>query len=211
MFDTTSEKVAKENNLYRENAVFRPVPVIVGHGDVLPGLDEALANMKEGEMKNVKLGAQKAFGERRKELVVVIPLQEFRKRNIMPTPGLIVDLDGVYGKVQTVSGGRVRIDMNNDLAGKEVEYEIKILKEVKDVSEQAQLLTEKFFPLREKAQVRLEGEVLKVKLPKEAAKQLAPLITPFSQTITHTIPQIKSIEIVDSFEEKANSKKESKS
>ncbi|HLC92792.1 MAG TPA: FKBP-type peptidyl-prolyl cis-trans isomerase [archaeon] len=202
IFDSTSEQVAKDNGFWRENAVFGPVPTIVGRGDILAGLEDAVREMKEGESRTVKLAAAKAFGERRKELVVIVPLQQFRKRNIQPLPGLVVDLNGSYGKVQTVSGGRVRVDLNSDLAGKEVEYELKIVREVKDSKEKAQLLTEKFFPLKEKAQTMLDGDALKVKLPKELAKNIAPFVGPFSKTIKDVIPEIKKVEIVESFEVK---------
>ncbi|MEK6958368.1 MAG: peptidylprolyl isomerase [archaeon] len=197
VFDTTDENAARQNGIYRENAVFRPIPVIVGNGDLLKGLDDAILEMNEGEKRTIALGPEKAFGERRKELVVVIPLHEFARRKLRPFPGLIVDLNGAYGRVQTVSGGRVRVDMNNDLAGKTVVYELKILKEVKDVKEKAELLTEKFFPLREKAEVKLEKGILNVKFPKEIAKQLGPLVVPFTKTITESIPEIKSVEFAD--------------
>lgn len=210
VFDTTSEKIAKEAQLYRENAVFKPIPVVIGNGDLLKGLDDALKEMKEKETKTIKLEPKDAFGERKPELVVVVPLQEFRNRKIQPVPGLIVDLNGQYGKVQTVSGGRVRVDFNNDLAGKEVEYEIRINKEVKDVNEKVQLMTEKFFPLKkEKAVPKLEKDVLKLKLPKKLASKIAPLIAPFTKVITEAIPEIKKVEIVESFETK-KPKKETK-
>jgi len=207
VFDTTSEKTAKEAQLYRENAIFKPIPVVIGNGDLLKGLDDALKEMKEKETKTIKLSPQEAFGERKPELIVVVPLQEFRNRKIQPVPGLVVDLNGQYGKVQTVSGGRVRVDFNNDLAGKEVEYEITINREVKDVNEKVALMTEKFFPLKkEKAIPKLEKDVLKLKLPKELAQQIAPLIEPFSKVIKETIPEIKKVEIVESFETKKEEK-----
>ena len=202
VFDTTSEATAKEAGVYRENAVFAPVPTIVGKGDLLPGLEDAVLEMNEGEERKLALGPAKAFGERKKELVVIVPLQEFRKRGIQPLPGLVVDLNGTYGRVQTVSGGRVRVDMNNDLAGKEVEYDLKVVREVRDSKEKAQLLTEKFFPLKEKAETRLEGEVLAVKLPKELAKEIAPFMEPFTKMIKDVLPEVKKVEIVDSFAEK---------
>ena len=211
IFDTTSEQTAKQNGLFRENALFKPIPVVVGNGDVLKGLDDALKEMKEKETKTIKLAPKDAFGERKPELVVIVPLQEFRNRKIQPVPGLIVDLNGQYGKVQTVSGGRVRVDFNNDLAGKEVEYEIKVLREIKDVNEKVALMTEKFFPLKkEKAEPKLEKDVLKLKLPKELASEIAPLIEPFSKVIKETIPEIKKVEIVESFEKPKTKQKEKK-
>jgi len=149
VFDTTDEKTARESGIYRENAIFRPVPIILGKGELIKGLEEELEKMREGEHKTVKLQAEKAFGPRRKELVVVVPLQEFKNRNVQPFPGLVVELNDRYGRVQSVSGGRVRVDLNSDLAGKEVEYDIKVEKELKTGKEQVQALTEKFFPLKD--------------------------------------------------------------
>jgi len=208
VFDTTNEQTAKDAQLYRENAIFKPIPVVVGNGDLLKGLDDALKGMKEKETKKIHLEAKDAFGERKSELIVVVPLQEFTNRKIRPVPGLIVDLNGQYGKVQTVSGGRVRVDFNSDLAGKDVDYEIKINKEVKDVNEKVALMTEKFFPLKkEKAIPKLEKDVLKLKLPKELAAQIAPLVEPFTKVLKETIPEIKKVEIVESFDAKPKKEK----
>ena len=204
IFDTTSEIEAKENGLFRENAVFGPVPSVVGKRDLLKGLEDAVKEMKEGESRTIRLVPSQAFGERKKELVVIIPLQQFRKRNITPIPGLVVDLNGSYGRVQTVSGGRVRVDLNSDLAGKDVEYDIRVVREVTEIKEKCQLLTEKFFPLKEKAQTKVEGDSLKVKLPKELAGKIAPFLEPFSKTIKDVVPEIKKVEIVDAFDTKQN-------
>ncbi len=202
VFDTTSEQEARQAGLYNEGAKFRPVPVVVGHGDVLPALDVALAEMKEGESSTLKLPPEKAFGERRKELVVVAPLQAFLSRKINPVPGLIVDLNGAPGRVQTVSGGRVRVDLNSDLAGKEVEYTLKVAKEIVGAVEKAQALAEKFFPLRGgKAETRLESGVLKVRLPKELAQQAAHIIVAFTKTAKEVVPEINAVEVVESFAE----------
>tara|TARA_Y100000310_G_scaffold193496_1_gene193439 strand:+ start:804 stop:1514 length:711 start_codon:yes stop_codon:yes gene_type:complete len=204
IFDTTDEKTAKENGLYKENAVFKPVPVVIGNEDVLKGLDAALKEMKEGESKNVELTPEKAFGLRKKELVVVIPTKQFTERKIQPFPGLVVDLNGQYGRIQTVSGGRVRVDLNNDLAGKDVEYSVKIVKEIKTAKEKAEVLTEKYFPMKDKkAETKFEKDILKVKFPKELASQVGQLLVPFTKTIKEAIPEIKSVEFVESFDEKS--------
>ena len=197
IFDTTNEKTAKEAGIYRENAVFKPVPVIVGKKEVLEGIDDALKEMNEGETKTVKMKPSKAFGERRKELIVIVPLQEFLNRRIQPMPGLIVDLNGNYGRVQTVSGGRVRVDLNNDLAGKEVEYEIKVIKEVKNLKEKAELLTEKFFPFKKKVETKIENGVLKLVFPEEVKKHAAELLVPFTDYLKGAVPEIKSVEAAD--------------
>ncbi|MBI4210779.1 MAG: peptidylprolyl isomerase [Candidatus Diapherotrites archaeon] len=203
VFDTTSEKAAKEAGIHRENMAFRPMPVIVGNGDVLPALDEALRGMNEGESKNIRLAPEKAFGERRKDLIVVVPIREFTERKIRPLPGLIVDVNGQYGRVQTVSGGRVRIDLNSDLAGKEVEYELKIVKELKGTQEICQELAEKFFPLKSsKAEVRAGKDGIKLKLPKELVQQLTPITVEYTKTLRSVLPDMSEVTVVESFEEK---------
>ena len=208
IFDTTDEKTAKENGLYKENAIFKAIPVVTGKGDVLPGLDEALEKMKAGEEKTIEMGPEKAFGERKKDLVIVVPLQEFKKRKIQPFPGLIVDLDGQYGRVQTVSGGRVRLDLNSDLAGKNVEYKIKVIKEYTKPEEKAQALAEKYFPIKGMTvETKLEKGKLKIKLPKEIAKQVAPMVAPLAKTIKEIIPEVKELDIEESFEKVEDSDK----
>ncbi|VVC00376.1 Putative FKBP-type peptidyl-prolyl cis-trans isomerase [uncultured archaeon] len=201
VFDTTSEHEARENGLWNENSAFRAVPIIIGHNDILPAIDAELDSMKEGEERVVRLPAEKAFGERRPDLIVVVHLSQFTERKIMPRPGLIVDLNGSLGRVQTVSGGRVRVDLNNDLAGKEVEYKLRIAKELESADEKCRALVDKFFPLKgTKAEARLESGKLTVELPKELAPQLARLVPAFSKTMKEIIPGITEIKIAETLE-----------
>ena len=70
IFDTTSEKVAKEAGIFKEGAIYRAIPVVVGAGDLIKGLEAELEKMSEGEQKEITLEPEQAFGERKKELVV---------------------------------------------------------------------------------------------------------------------------------------------
>lgn len=210
VYDTTDEKVAKETGLFKEDGIYRAVPVIVGKGELLKGLDEVLERMKEGEEKVVALGPEKAFGERKKELVRILPLQEFVRRKVHPFPGLVVDVNGMYGKVQTISGGRVRVDFNSDLAGKTVEYKIKVEKELKTVDEKVQALAEKYFPLKEgKASAVVEGNKVVVSFEKELPKGMELLKEAFKKVILENIATINEVEYKEPAK-KEESKKEEK-
>ena len=127
VLDTTDEKTAKEAGILREKGVYKPIPVIVGQGELLKGLDEALQEMKVGEKKTIELSPEKAFGERKAELVGLVPLQEFKNKKLTPVPGMMVNINDRVGRVQSVSGGRVRLDFNHELAGKELTFEIELL------------------------------------------------------------------------------------
>ncbi len=212
IFDTTDEKTAKEVGIYREAAIFRPVPVIVGKGDLIKGLEEELEKMNSGEEKTVSIPPEKAFGERKRELVVIVPLREFKARKILPFPGLVVEINSRYGKVQTVSGGRVRVDFNLDLAGKTVEYKLKVVKELKNRKEQVDALLWKYFPLKEgKAEANIKAGEVEVLLPTKLPKEIQILKDEFAKTITENVKGIKKVRFVEEFEkEKASEEKEAK-
>ncbi len=143
VFETTREKDAKESGL-PSVPKFGPALVVVGKGQVLKGLDRALVGTEAGSEKSVKIASQDGYGDRSAELVRLIPLQNFRKQGVNPYPGMPLDLDeGVHATVIGVESGRVRVDLNHPLAGKDLEYSFKVIKvcesgedRVKTVSEQ---------------------------------------------------------------------------
>lgn len=106
----------------------KPLLVVAGAGQVIAGLDELLVGSSEGDQKSASIPKQKAFGERNAELVKLIPLGEFQKHGVAPVAGMPVDIDGVPGRVQSASGGRVRVDFNPELAGQDLHYEYKVEK-----------------------------------------------------------------------------------
>ncbi|RLJ09464.1 MAG: peptidylprolyl isomerase, partial [Candidatus Aenigmatarchaeota archaeon] len=118
IFDLTSEEVAKKEGIYNPKQKYGPVLVIIGANMIIPGVEEQLKNMKPGEEKEFVVEPKKAFGERNSKLVKVISLMEFKKEKIDPVPGMFITIDGLQAKVQSVSGGRVRVDFNHPLAGK---------------------------------------------------------------------------------------------
>lgn len=211
VFDTTDEKTAKANNLYRENGIYKPIPIVIGSGELIRGLEEELEKMSEGEEKKVTIPAEKAFGQRRKELVFVVSIQEFKKRQINPFPGLVVQLNNGYGKVQSVSGGRVRIDMNSDLAGKTVEYQVKVASVLKNPKEKADALVKKFFPLKDKkVEAKLTGEELEVALPIGLPADFQIIKDAFAEFVTMHVPEIKKVKFVEEFEAKKEASKATK-
>jgi FKBP-type peptidyl-prolyl cis-trans isomerase SlyD len=201
VFETTDAETAKEAGFWRENAVFSPVPVIIGNNDLLKALEEELIKMKEGEQRTVKLSPEQAFGQRRKELSGVLPMQEFKRRNITPARGMIIDVNGRYGRVQSISGGRIRVDFNSDLAGKEIEYKIKIDRALKTNSEKVEALADKFFPIKDKkAKTKITGSELEITLPSGLPPEIQQVKQLFNATITKNIKGIEKVKFVEEFE-----------
>jgi FKBP-type peptidyl-prolyl cis-trans isomerase 2 len=123
VFDTTEEDVAKENGLLAEGVSYAPITIVVGENMVVKGLDEDLIGKKAGYEGQIKIAPQDAFGQRIPELIEVVPTRRFEKR---PAPGMRVTLDNKTGTVESVIGGRVRVDFNSPYAGRTVNYAYKI-------------------------------------------------------------------------------------
>ena len=128
IFDTTNEKVAKDNGIYRQGMHYHGIIVCVGHSHVVKGLDEDLVGKEAGKEYTVNIPAEKAFGKKSGKLLQLIATQKFFKDNIQPVPGLQVNVDGNVGVIKTVTGGRTLVDFNHPLASRNVEYSYKINK-----------------------------------------------------------------------------------
>ncbi|MDN5358715.1 MAG: hypothetical protein PWP76_558 [Candidatus Diapherotrites archaeon] len=183
-----------------------PYAVILGEDALIPGLAEALEEMKEGEEREIELPPEKAFGERKKELIVIIPEKEFRKRGIAPVPGLVIEADGRPGRVLSVSGGRVQVDFNHELAGKTVIYRVKVLAELKEPEEIAEALFRRYMRTKLDGVIFKDGVLEVVYRPSDAKdKNMQKLL--YVATLLKTLPDVKEVRITERYirrgEEKA--------
>ena len=125
VFDTTVESVAKEAKLNSKKK-FELFVMCVGEGHIIKGIDTSLIGKKVGDNYKIKLSAEEAFGKKNSKLLQLISKSKFTKDKVNPIPGLKVNIDGQEGIIKSISGGRVIVDFNHPLAGKDVEYEISI-------------------------------------------------------------------------------------
>lgn len=136
VFDTTKEEVAKRNDKYSPQAKYGPLVICVGQENVVPGLDEALKGKEEDETFTVELEPEDAFGNKDTDKIELVSKKQFNEEEITPRPGLRVNIDGEMATIRRVSGGRVLVDFNHPLAGKEVEYEVDIIEKLENTKEQ---------------------------------------------------------------------------
>lgn len=145
-------------------------PIILEEKKIIQGLKEALDEMKEKEKRKIVIPPEKAFGERRPELVKLMPLKVFKANKIDPCPGMPVVLDNLPAKIQSVSGGRVRVDFNHELAGKTLEYDLKLEEKILKPEEKIKAVSEIVFGSKEKIESMEKNNELEIKLPKEVLK-----------------------------------------
>ena len=199
IFDLTKEDVAKKNNIYNEKIEYKPIALIIGEGTTMPGLEEGLLKMKEGEQKEVKIAPEKGFGNRDAKLIKIVP-EKMSQGKIQPAPGLIVDFSGQKGRIQSSRGGRVRIDFNHPLAGKTLIYDIKITKNVTDNKEKIEAIFSLF---------NLNPEVT-IKTDKAELKFPSPLHPILKDKMTEMIKKYTKVKTVSYDEPNPDTKKNKK-
>lgn len=142
VFDTNiADELKKLNPEYNKEQA-KPYIFPLGHKMFLKGIEEFLIGKDISKEKKytIELSPENAFGSRDPKLITRIPIKIFMEQKINPVPGIMFNFDGRLGKVLTVSGGRVIVDFNNPVAGRDVIYDIKILREITNINEKVKAL-----------------------------------------------------------------------
>ena len=171
VFDTTDEKVAKDSDIYNEKSEYAPSIVCIGENHILKGLDDQLIGKDIGKEYEISLSPENAFGRKDGKLIQLIPSKKFLQQRIQPMPGLQVNIDGTYGTIKTVSGGRCLVDFNHPLSGRELLYKVKINRIVEDNSEKLKALLKIHLYIKD-AEVDASGDTANIKLKQELPKEV---------------------------------------
>lgn len=107
-----------------------PIDYIQGKGNIIPGLEKELAGMNVGDTKKVKVLAKDAYGEYDPEATEEIELSDFPEE-IPLEVGVelaVEDEDGNATSATIVEVGEtaVTLNFNHPLAGKDLEFDVKI-------------------------------------------------------------------------------------
>lgn len=104
-----------------------PLVYLHGHNAIVPGLEEALANRKNGDKFNITLPPEKAYGARSEELVQTLPRNQFPDD---VKTGVQFQVDGPQGPmiitVTNVTDTEVTIDANPEMAGQTLNFDIEV-------------------------------------------------------------------------------------
>jgi len=218
VFDTTDENVAEEAGIKLDNKSYGAIPIIVGGGHVLKGLDEALIGMEEGEEKTVEITPEEGFGLRDPKLLQLIPMGEFKKQGMKPEVGMAITSDGVTGIIRSVSGGRVRVDFNHELAGKNLKYNIRVVKEIEDDIDKVKSMIELHYSApnldSDKHDIQIVDGVVRIAMDEMAKFDKKPYMDVtfarfrIARDIWENMENVEKVEFVDVFEKKVEEEAE---
>ena len=207
---TTDKKKAEESGIYNKNTKYGPQLVVIGKGNVISGLEKAIKEMKVDEVKKIELSPEEAFGERNPDLVRVMSLSDFRRRNIDPYPGMQLEIDGYIATVKSVNSGRVLVDLNHPLAGERLIYEVKVDRLIKGDKEKVDALA-RSYNIQPKS-VELSNGVAKVVIGKDAKKDNEYFVnkTLFVRGVLDYISSINKVIIEEEYERETKEEKDQK-
>jgi len=164
LFDTTSEALAKEKDIFNDKMTYGAQPLIVGKGRIFPGLDESILKAEVGKEYEVVIPPEKAAGPRDAKLVELHPVREFLKQEIEPRVGLEVTVKNKPAIITAVTAGRVRVDFNNRLAGRTLKYKYKIIEKPSKPAEIAKLLLKMAYGTADGFDIEHKGKDYNIKL-----------------------------------------------
>jgi peptidylprolyl isomerase len=166
VLEVTREADAKSLSVFDASAKYEPRLVAVGEQWVIKGLDEALLKAKPGDKLTVEIPPEKGFGLRDPSKVRLIPLRRFGDNASKLRVGEQVEVDNRTGTVRFIGSGRVQVDFNHRLAGKNIVYELEVLKTISSPKEVILALVRRRIPVDQgKIKLQIEDGRAKIELP----------------------------------------------
>ncbi len=108
----------------------QPFAFIAGTGNIIPGLDDALAGKVAGDSVTTTIEPEQAYGARNDALTQTVPMEMFQGVDKVE-PGMQFNAQTGQGMsvvtVTRVEGDQVTIDGNHPLAGETLNFDVKVL------------------------------------------------------------------------------------
>ncbi|CZF81326.1 FKBP-type peptidyl-prolyl cis-trans isomerase [Grimontia marina] len=113
-----------------------PLAYLHGAGNIIPGLEKALAGRAEGEEFSVQIQPDDAYGQRNEALIQVVERGVFQGVDQLDV-GMVFNAQGPQGNIQVtiiaIDGDEVTIDGNHPLAGVVLQFE-GVIREVREAT-----------------------------------------------------------------------------
>ena len=121
----------EDGSVFDSSTEEQPFEFVIGRGMVIPGFENAVAGMREGEKKTVTIPPEDAYGCYRDDLTHVLE-RDCLPPDIDPQIGMILQVPTAEGTVinalvTEVDESTIKLDANHELAGKELIFNIKLL------------------------------------------------------------------------------------
>lgn len=116
-----------------------PLSVLIGAGNIIPGLEKALLGHEVGDTFQADVVAADAYGERRADFVQRVPKKYFDNADALQ-PGSTTVLQTKEGGprmvvVLKIGSSVIDVDLNHPMAGKSLVFDVEIT-DIRDASDE---------------------------------------------------------------------------
>ncbi|WP_275098157.1 FKBP-type peptidyl-prolyl cis-trans isomerase [Sedimenticola hydrogenitrophicus] len=123
--------ILDDGTQFDSSAGREPLEFTLGEGQVIPGFEQALAEMEEGESRTVHIPPDQAYGEHQPELVQQVDRAQI-PAEIELAVGVQLQAQGPEGQVfrlvvTELAESSVTLDGNHPLAGKALTFELELV------------------------------------------------------------------------------------
>lgn len=120
----------EDGQLVDSNFDGKPATFTVGDGNLLEGFEKALFGLFEGSEQSLRILPENGFGQHNPSNIQVVPRKSFDDMEL--EEGLMIsfaDAQGgeLPGVIASFDDDKVRVDFNHPLAGKALQFDVKIL------------------------------------------------------------------------------------
>jgi FKBP-type peptidyl-prolyl cis-trans isomerase SlyD len=114
----------------------KPLKFLYGTGRLLPAFEANLLSLKSGDGFSFNLSSEHAYGERREEMIIDVPVSVFENNgkideNVCTVGNVVPMMDGsgnqLNGIIYEISDSFVKMDFNHPMAGVELFFSGRIL------------------------------------------------------------------------------------
>ncbi|GGZ49948.1 MULTISPECIES: FKBP-type peptidyl-prolyl cis-trans isomerase [Mesonia] len=108
-----------------------PIEFTIGGGQIIPGLEKGLIDMKVNDKKTIEIPQAEAYGDVQKELFQEVPKEQL-PQEITPEVGMGLVAKNPDGserqlRVAEVKDDSIVIDANHPLAGKDLIFDVEVV------------------------------------------------------------------------------------
>lgn len=124
-------KLTVDGEVIDEAGDHQAIQFMHGHRNIIPGLEKELLGMKTGDTKEVVVDPEGGYGPVDESAIEDIALSEFPE-NVEPKKGIELQMkdskgEESYARVLSVGKDSAKLDFNHPLAGKDLNFEVKIV------------------------------------------------------------------------------------
>lgn len=136
--DGDTVKVHYTGTLTEDGTVFdssrerEPLEFTLGEGQLIPGFEEAVIGMEEGDDTTVELESKDAYGARREDLELEVSKDDLPD-NVDPQVGMQLQMQqqengrAIPVQITAVEDDYIKLDANHPLAGKDLTFDIELV------------------------------------------------------------------------------------